>query len=235
MPNRSRHFKEKSEFGENFKKAQLAQLISFTAATLALLILFLIQNKITYLTADMTDEQMIEYIQTQNLMLILIILLILFLIVGTIAILGAVFSIKSTVSLEKVSRITTSLFLRNMFRIQLGIYGLWIMGLFLIRASLPWTVALFGIFSNGLHMAFYVFMKKWVMDFPQQNVSSAIGDILLNFIQIRQILALLTVVFLSLVILFNLVEIWLYFIVAILATGMTGLSWQIGARIESIF
>ena len=73
------------------------------------------------------------------------------------------------------------------------------------------------------------------MDFPIQNVSSGVGNILQNFIQVRLFLASLTIIFLSLVFLLNLAEIWLYFIVATLAVGMAGLSWQIGARIESTF
>jgi len=90
MPNDFPQFKEKADFGENFKKAQLSQFAS----------------------------------------------------------------------LEKASLVTASRFLRNMFLIQLGIYGLWILGIFLMDPARPWTTSLFGILSNGFHIVYYIFMRK---------------------------------------------------------------------------
>ncbi|MCF2141804.1 MAG: hypothetical protein K9W44_17260 [Candidatus Lokiarchaeota archaeon] len=225
---------EKSTFGRRFQSAQFTQFVMFSILTLTTLISLFLWKEISKYTY-MSEDEMMKYIQTNNLMIYMIILLILFLGIGILGIFSFILSIKYIIALERVSRITASIFLRKMFWIQITIHINWIFALFLVDVYKPQLNSLILLISNFLHILYYMQMKKWVKDFPRQGIDSKMEDFFLQFIFLRQVFALISIGLLVFTLFSDSAPIWEYLLLSTLGTAMTGISWRFGVRIAEIF
>ncbi|WP_457558951.1 hypothetical protein [Candidatus Harpocratesius sp.] len=225
---------EKSAFGRHFQKAQLTQFVMFLFLTVTILISLFFWNQISKYSY-LSEDELIQYIQANNLLSYIIMLLILFLGIGILGLFSSILSIKYIIALEKVSRITASRFLHNIFLIQTVIHIYWFFALFLIDANNSRSIALIILISNCLHILYYLQMKKWVKDFPYQGVNLNIEDSFQQFICLRQLLALISIALLVLTLISNSAPLWKYLLLSTIGSTMTGISWRIGIQIVEIF